>query len=136
MRRSESKRIRRSICDPYCLMPVQVPLPMSQRESLSSEGPSQLPVTEVSRDPNREHTPLPAGKEMRGLALIRPPGLDPVIGSRRNLQLLLQIAVVVAEQETETAIGVREPPFKGARDTLPEVVGGLEGQLLRPKQRP
>ena len=45
---------------------------------------------EILRHRNDEHSPLPAGQEMRRLPHVGPARLDPVVGPNRNVELLLR----------------------------------------------
>jgi hypothetical protein len=67
--------------------------------------------------------------------LIRTAWLDAILGTDRNIQLLLHVPVVVTEQETETPIGIGEPSFVGGRDALPRVMRRLDiDRLLREQE--
>ena len=74
----------------------------------------------------RKNAPLAAGKEMRGLALIRTTGIDVVVGADGNIERLFLIPVEVTEQNAEGSIGVREPAFECGGDALPGVMRGLD----------
>src|SRR4029077_13817453 len=88
---------------------------------------------ELFRHGHDEHPELPAGKEMRRLPQVGPTRLDPVVRSDGNVQLLLGIAIEIADQKTAAAILVREPAFEGANDACPELLTRL-GDLLGGQQ--
>src|SRR5262249_51064616 len=67
-------------------------------------------------DPDREHAPLAADFEKCRLILIGGSWLNFVVGANRNVERLLGIAVVVANQQCEAAIRVRVPPLKRRRN--------------------
>jgi hypothetical protein len=64
---------------------------------------------ELLRHGHDEHPVLPAGKEMRRLSHVGPARFDPVVGSDGNVELLLGVAVEIADQKTAAAILVGEP---------------------------
>ena len=72
---------------------------------------------------------------MRRLTAIGPAGLDLIVRANRNVERLFLISIEITEQETVCAVGILEPTLKGSRDALADVVGRLEGKLLREKKR-
>ncbi len=70
---------------------------------------------------------------MRRLSEVRPTRLDPVVGPNRNVQLLLGVAIEIADQKTAAAIRVGEPAFERAGDAGSKLLARL-GNLLGRKQ--
>ena len=68
---------------------------------------------------------------MSWLALVGSAGIDPVIRPDRDIQLLFLIAIVIAEEKTEAAVLILEPPFKSACNALTGIVQRLQRQALR-----
>ena len=65
-----------------------------------------------------EHEAVAARQEARRLALIRTARLDVVVGADRDVELFFPVAVHVAEQEVERAVGVQFPAFERRRRIL------------------
>ena len=72
---------------------------------------------------------------MSGLSLIGAAWVHVVIRSYRNFQILFLVAIVIAEEQAESAILVFEPSFKSARNALAGIVPRLGRQTLRPRER-
>src|SRR5579872_351270 len=72
---------------------------------------------------------------MGWLAAIRTARFDAVVGTNRNVQFLLEIAIVVADQETESSVRILEPAFVGGGDALARVVARLRWQFPRCQSR-
>ena len=68
---------------------------------------------------------------MSGLALIGPARVNAVVQSERNFQIFFLIAIVIAEEKTEAAVLILEPPFKSACNALTGIVQRLQRQALR-----
>jgi hypothetical protein len=72
---------------------------------------------------------------MSWLALVRTVGLNPVVRSDWNLQVLFLIAIVIAEEKIEAAVLILEPALKSAGNALARIVPRLSRQALRPHER-
>src|SRR5260370_16680653 len=70
---------------------------------------------------------------MRRLPQIGPTRLDPVVRPNGNVELLLGVAIEIANQKTAAAILVREPAFERADDARPELLTRF-GDLLARQQ--
>src|SRR6266508_2324316 len=91
-------------------LPLGTDVP-GNRQFLSTidEGPCQGLVAEVRRNLDREHAHLTARQEVRGLPLVGRPWLKHVVGPDRNIDRCFEVAVEIAEHQTERAILVLEP---------------------------
>ena len=86
------------------------------------ERPDHFLLSQVRRHRHREQLPVEAGIEVGRLAAIRSGRLDLVLGADRNRQFLDVIAIQVAEEQIEAAIGVLRPAFEDRLDGLARVV--------------
>src|SRR5713101_5165836 len=96
---------------------------------MRDQRPRELPGSEILGHGNGEDSPLAARQKVRGLALVGTSRLDAVIRTNGDVELFFQIAIEVADQEAEAAVGSLEPALECAGDALAGVVRGLEGQL-------
>ena len=92
------------------------------RFTTSDERPSQRLVSEICRNHRRENASLAAGQEMGGLSPIGRPRIEPVIRTGRDVRLFFVVPVEISPGQTERAVGVLKPSFKGGRHTLANVV--------------
>src|SRR5438270_358701 len=83
----------------------------------------------IERHRPDEYPELPARKEMRRLPQIGPTRLEPVVGPYGNVELLLGVAIEIANQKTAAAVLVGEPAFERAGDARAELLTRL-GDLL------
>ena len=84
-------------------------------EAVGDDRPAQFLGPEILRQLDREHAPLPPGIEVRRLPLIGRAGLDAIVRAGGNVELLLRVAVEVADQDVLRAVLVEVPAFKGRR---------------------
>src|SRR5260370_8469891 len=73
---------------------------------------------------------------MRRLPQIGPTRLDPVVRPNGNVELLLGVAIEIANQKTAAAILVREPAFERADDARPELLTRFGDLLARQHHAP
>jgi hypothetical protein len=99
--------------------------------AVADQRPGEFFDAKIRRHSDGEKTPLPPRQKVSGLALIRAAGLNAVIRSDWNLQVLFLIAIVIAEEKIEAAILILEPAFKSAGNALARIVPRLSGQALR-----
>src|SRR5262245_59882644 len=98
--------------------------------AVGDQRPGELFVPEILGDRQGENAPLAARQKVSRLPLIRPARLDPVLRPKRNVQLLLRIPIVIAEEQTVAAVLIPKPPFESAGDALPRLVRRFQRQLL------
>src|SRR5205085_10373060 len=68
----------------------------------------------------------PPGFEVRRLPLIGLAGLDLVVGTDGNVECLLRVAIVVADEHAVAAVGVLIPAFVRRRDARAALARGFE----------
>src|SRR5439155_14119758 len=89
---------------------------------------------EILRHRNDEHSPLPAGKEMRRLPHVGSTRLDLVVGSDGNIQFLLYISIEISDEKTAAAFLVFKPAFESAGNARAELLPRFR-DLLPQQQR-
>ena len=70
---------------------------------------------------------------MSRLAIVGASRIDPVVGTRRDIQLFHHVAVEIADQQIVRAVGVLPPALVGANHRLAVIVTRLahQGNRLR-----
>src|SRR6266853_5951997 len=98
-----------------------------RRRTIGCQRPVEFLFAEVLRHRDGEDAPLAPVEKMSRLALVYRAGLDFVLRSDRNIQLLFCVAVHVSEQHIETAVRIRKPSFESGCDALSGIVQRLAG---------
>src|ERR1700722_20329931 len=76
------------------------------------QGPPHFLIAPILWNPNLENELLTPNIEMRRLPLIRVTLLDLIIGTDRDIQRLLVVAIHIPENQAERPIGVSLPAFE------------------------
>ena len=96
-------------------------------EPLAVEVQVSFLCAKIFRHGDAEHAPLAARQEVGRLAAVRAAGLDSVIRPYGNVEILFQVPIVVAEENTEGAVRVFIPAFERSGHVLAGVVFRLQG---------
>src|SRR5262249_40151127 len=94
--------------------------------AVSCQRPDELIlVAEIPGNPDAEHERVASRKKMRRLPLIRAAGLDVVVGTYGNVELLFPVSIHVAEEKIARPIGCLFPALERRRHALASRVGEL-----------
>ena len=113
----------RSVSNPFFLEGRDLPQRIQAHRdhvvlAVGRQRPGQFIGSEILGHRHREDAPLASREEVSRLALVGTSGLDAVVRSNRNIQLLLGVPIEIAQKKTEAAVGILEPSFKRAGDAL------------------
>src|SRR5262245_16917716 len=82
------------------------------------DGPHDFLLAEVLGYTNAIDESLPPREEEGRLARVRSAEFDRVVGSGRNREILLPVAIEIAEHQIEGAVGIPDPPLEIRDDAL------------------
>src|SRR5206468_11424668 len=103
--------------------------------AVGDDRPGELRVAEILRHRNREDAPLAPRQKMRRLTVVGPARLDAIVRPDGNVDHLFQVAIEVADEEVDAAVGLVEPAFEGAGHRFARVAIRTEGQRRRLRLR-
>ncbi len=86
------------------------------------QRPDELLVTEVGWHPDAKHESIAPRREVARLTLVRPPGLQVVVRSDRDVEELVPVAVHVPEDQVVASVRIRFPTLVGRCNRLTAVV--------------